>query len=298
MQEREYPRSEMATASAHINESLAEAAGLITERGGGHPHVTIVAGSGLDYMAELVSAEVEIAYADIPGFPLTHARGHSGSLLLGRWNRLNIALLRGRGHYYEGYSMAEIARPVQTLAWLGARTLVVTSAVGAVTPDFVPGTLALIRDHINLVQTNPLIGPNDSGLGPRYPDLLRAYSPHLRSTLQERLKREMGQTLPEAVLAFLSGPCFETEAELKWLKVIGADLVGWSLVPEVIAAVHAGMDVLAFALVTDFSHPSNVERIDLDQILQIGPSYKAEHLPAFRSAMAVIESSLTQVTLV
>jgi purine-nucleoside phosphorylase len=288
----------MIDSSAHINESLVEAAGLIAERGGGHPHVTIVAGSGLDYMAELVSAEVEIAYADIPGFPLTHVRGHSGSLLLGRWNRLNIALLRGRGHYYEGYSMAEIARPVQTLAWLGARTLVVTSAVGGVTSEFVPGTLALIRDHINLVQTNPLIGPNDDSIGPRYPDLLRAYSPDLRSKLQDRLKREMGKTLPEGVLAFLNGPCFETQAELNWLRTVGADLVGWSLVPEVIAAVHAGMDVLAFALVTDFSHPSNVGSIDIDKIFEIGPSHKTEHLPVFQAALTTIESSMMPTTLI
>ena len=282
----------MIDSSAHINEFLVEAAGLIAEKGGGHPHVTIVAGSGLDYIAELVSTDVEIPYADIPGFPLTHVREHAGSLLIGRWNRLNIALLRGRGHYYEGYSMEEIARPVQTLAKLGARTLLATSAVGGVAPQFVSGTLALVRDHINLVQASPLTGPNDESLGPRYPDLLRAYSPKLRSDLQDRLKREMGKTLPEGVLAFLNGPCFETQAELNWLRTIGADLVGWSLVPEVIAAVHVGMDVLAFALVTDFSHPSNVESIDVDQIFEIGPAHKTEHLPVFQTALATIESSM------
>jgi len=258
--------------------------------------LVIITGSGLDYMAELVSPKVEIAYADIPGFPLTQVRGHSGSLLLGRWSGLNIAMLRGRGHHYEGYSMAEIARPVQALAWLGARTLMVTSAVGGVTPDFVPGTLALIRDHINLVQTNPLIGPNNNSIGPRYPELLRAYSPVLRSKLQDRLKREMGVTLPEGVLALLNGPCFETQAELNWLRTVGADVVGWSLVPEVIAAVHAGMDVLAFALVTDFSDPSNVESIDINKIFEIGPLHKAEHLPVFQAALTTIESSMMPTT--
>jgi purine-nucleoside phosphorylase len=170
----------------------------------------------------------------------------------------------------------------------------VTSAVGSVSPEFMPGTLALVRDHINLVQANPLIGPNDSGLGPRYPDLLRAYSPKLRSKLQERLKRQGGETLPEAVLAFLSGPCFETGAELNWLRTIGADLVGWSLVPEVITAVQAGMNVIALVLVTDFSHPSKIESIDVDRIFQIGPLHKTQHLPVFETALAVIESSLTE----
>ena len=280
---------------ANLSELLARARDVITRQWGRQPHLVIVTGSGLDYIAEFVSAEAEVAYADIPGFPLACVLGHSGSLLLGQWNHVNVAVLRGRGHYYEGYSMAEIARPVQTLARLGARTLLVTSAVGSVTSKFTHGTLALVRDHINLVQANPLIGPNEDSLGPRYPDLLRAYSPELRAALQHRLKCETGQTLPEAILAFLSGPCFETEAELRWLKVIGADLVGWSLVPEVIAAVHAGLDVLAFALVTDFSHPANVERIDVDRIFQIGPSHKSEHLPVFEAALGVIGSALMQV---
>jgi purine-nucleoside phosphorylase len=269
-----------------------QAGRLIEEKWAAQPHVFIIAGSGLDYVAELVSVEVEISCADIPGFPVPHARGHSGSLLLGRWNHLNVALLAGRGHYYEGYAMDEIARPVQTLAKLGARTLLVTSAVGGVSPQFVSGTLALVRDHINLVQGNPLIGPNDESLGPRYPDLLRAYSPKLRSDLQDRLKVEIGKTLPEAVLGFLSGPCFETEAELNWLRYIGADIVGWSLVPEVIAGVHAGMEVIALALVTDFSHPSEVERINVDRIFQIGPAYKGMHLPIFQTALATIASCL------
>jgi purine-nucleoside phosphorylase len=191
--------------------------------------------------------------------------------------------------------MAEIARPIQTLAQLGARTLLVTSAVGSVTSEFAAGTLVLVRDHINLVQTNPLIGLNKKVVGPQYLDLLRAYSPRLRAALQDRLAREVGQTLPEAVLAFLSGPCFETESELRWLRVVGADLVGWSLVPEVIAAVHAGLDVLAFALVTDFSHTANVNRIDVDRIFKIGASHKSEHLPVFEAGLGVIESSLIQV---
>jgi purine-nucleoside phosphorylase len=188
--------------------------------------------------------------------------------------------------------MAEIVRPVQTLARMGAQILLITSAVGSVTSEFVPGTLAIVRDHINLVQDNPLIGLNDETVGSRYVDLLCAYSPRLRAALQLRLKNNIGQTLPEAVLAFLSGPCFETEAELRWLKIIGADLIGWSLVPEVIASIHVGLEVLAFALVTDFSHPANVGRIDIDQILQIGPSYKSEHLPMFKAALETIESIL------
>lgn len=280
--------------SVHMNKSLAETGRVIEEMGGGHPHVAVVAGSGLDYLAELLSPETEIAFADIPGFPLARVHGHSGVLLFGRWNGLNIALLRGRGHYYEGYSMAEVAWPVQVLAFLGARTLVVTSAVGGITPSFVPGTLSLVCDHMNLLQMNPLVGPNDDRLGSRFPDLVRAYSPHLRSRLQDRLRLEMDRTLPEGVLAFLSGPCFETRAELNWLRTIGADLVGWSLVPEVIAAVHAGMNVLAFALVTDSWHPSHVGSIDIDRIFQVGPSCKAEHLPIFQTALAIVKSSLTE----
>ena len=249
----------------------------------------MVTGSGMDYAAELVSAEDELDYAEISGFPRARVRGHVGSAALGRWQGLNVAVLRGRGHYYEGYSMAELALPVQTLARLGARALLVTSAVGSVTPAHAPGALALVRDHINLVQDNPAIGPNDDGLGPRYPDLLRAYSPELRAAVQDRLE---GGPLPEVILAFLSGPCFETGAELKWLEAIGADVVGWSLAPEVIAAVHAGLRVLAFALVTDFSHPDSVERVDVGGIFQVGPSHKAEHLPVFEAALDALRDAL------
>ncbi len=287
-----YPGAAMPDPRADVNPSLKQAGTFIAEKWGQQPHLVIITGSGLDYVSELVSAEVEIAYHDIPGFPRTHARGHSGSLMLGHWERLKVAVLRGRGHYYEGYSMAEIALPVQTLARIGARAVLVTSAVGSVTPELTPGTLTLVSDHLNLVQANPLIGRHKSSVGVRYPDLLHAYSPRLRAMLHDRLKRETGRDLPEAVLAFMSGPCFETDAELKWLNVIGADIVGWSLVPEVITAVHAGLEVMAIALVTDYSHSAHVEKVDVDRIFQIGPSLKSQHLPVFEAALAIMELAL------
>lgn len=278
--------------SYNVSKPILEAGKTIREKWGKRPQLVVVTGSGLDYIAELVDVEIRLSYDDIPGFKPTRIPGHAGFLLLGSRNGMNLAVLNGRAHYYEGYSMQEITRPVQTLAWLGARSLLVTSAVGSVVPDFQPGMLALVRDHINLVQDNPLIGPNEEGLGPRYPDLLRAYTPDLRSRLQRRLGSEEVSTIPEAVLAFLSGPCFETETELKWLESIGAQLVGWSLVPEVIAASHAGLSVMALVLVTDFSHPEHVEKVDVAEIFDVGPSHKSEHLPIFENAIAVIEESL------
>jgi purine-nucleoside phosphorylase len=274
--------------------SLQRAADFLAERWNDKPEMAVVAGSGLGYVAEIIDTELEIPYADIPGFPSTGAPDHKGALILGRWNGRPVAVLSGRAHCYEGFSMQDIARPVQTLAWMGARALLATSAVGSVAPRLQPGMLTLVRDHINLVQDNPLIGRNIERLGPRYPDLLDAYSSSLRGVLQRKLREETGRELPEAVLAFLSGPCFETGAELKWLKAIGADLAGWSLVPEVIAAVHAGMKVLALSLVTDFSDPAVVDHIDADRIFAIGPSLKSDHLPVMKTALTVLASAVDQ----
>lgn len=230
------------------------------------PEAALTFGSGLGGMSERMEIELEIPYGDIPGFVPATVDFHKGSLIFGQISGRDVVAMNGRIHYYEGYSMQQITFPVRVMRELGASTLMLSSITGGVNPEFSAGDVVVIVDHINLMGDNPLIGPNDERLGTRYPDMMEPYSQRLIS-IAEKHGRSQGLRLPRAVLLALSGPTFETRAEYRMLRNMGADIIGMSIVPETIAAVHGGMEVVAFSLVSDECFPECLEAIDLDVLL-------------------------------
>jgi purine-nucleoside phosphorylase len=219
------------------------------------PRVGLILGSGLGGLAESVSDATVIPYTDIPHFPAVTVAGHSGHLILGQLGGVHVAVLQGRFHLYEGYSPAQVVLPTRTLRQLGAEILVVTNAAGGLDPAQHAGDLMLVKDHIGLptmTGLSPLQGPNDDQLGPRFPAMAGAYDPDLRATARQ-VAQDNGIELKEGVYAMVTGPTFETPAEVRFLRTIGADAVGMSTVPEVIAARHLGMRVLAFSCLTNIA---------------------------------------------
>lgn len=214
------------------------------------PGLGLILGSGLGPLADEVEVAAAVPYADIPGFPVSTVPGHAGRLLIGRLAGKPVAVMQGRFHYYEGYPLRQIVLPIRTLRALGVETLVITNAAGGLNPEFAPADLMLITDHINLMGANPLIGPNDDATGPRFPDMTLAYPAALRD-LAVRTAREMDIPLRQGIYVAVSGPSFETPAERRMLRLLGGDAVGMSTVPEVIAASHAGMQVLGFSAIAN-----------------------------------------------
>ncbi|MFN8423617.1 MAG: purine-nucleoside phosphorylase [Anaerolineae bacterium] len=217
------------------------------------PAIAIVAGSGLGGLDAAVTDAVRLPYARLPGWPVGRVAGHAGELVLGRLAGVDIALLRGRAHLYEGYSAAEVTFGVRCARALGARTLVVTNAAGGLNPDYAPGDVMVLRDHIfwpGRPGASPLRGPNDAAVGPRFPSMLRAYTPELREPARRAL-RAAGLATHEGVYAMVAGPSFETPAEARLLRLAGADAVGMSTCPEVVVAAHAGMRVVGLSAITN-----------------------------------------------
>lgn len=229
----------------------------------------MILGSGLGGLADELENAVEIAYAEIPGWPVATAAGHAGLLALGSVDGVPVAVMRGRAHVYEGIGADRVVFGVRVLRRLGARTLVVTNAAGAIDEALRPGTLVLISDHVNLQGTSPLVGPNDDELGPRFPDLGDAYDPGLRALAREAAAR-LGIEAGEGVYGAWLGPQFETPAEIRFLRAIGADLAGMSTVPEVIAARHLGMRCLGISVVTNLAAGVGEGEIDHEGVLAIG----------------------------
>jgi purine-nucleoside phosphorylase len=232
------------------------------------PDVAIILGTGLGGLAGEVNVATSIPYGDIPGFPLSTVESHAGQLLIGTLAGRRVMAMQGRFHCYEGYTPQQIGFPVRVLARLGARTLVVSNACGGMHPLWSPGDLMLIADHINLLGGNPLVGPNDDRLGPRFPDMSEAYHAGLRA-LARAVALERGITLREGVYVAVTGPNLETPAEYRMLRALGADVVGMSTVPEVITAVHMGMQVLGVSIITDQCLPDALEPASLEQIIAV-----------------------------
>jgi purine-nucleoside phosphorylase len=229
------------------------------------PRVAVVLGSGLGAFADELTDAVAIPYSEIPGFPESTAVGHAGKLILGSVTGIPVAVMAGRFHLYEGYSAEEAAFGVRVLGKLGARHLIVTNAAGGIGRHLTEGCLVLITDHINLQGQNPLTGPNDASLGPRFPDMTEAYSIRARA-----IARELNPDLKEGVYAALPGPSYETPAEIHYLRTIGADLVGMSTVPEVIAANHMGIECLGISCVTNLAAGMSGKKLNHDEVLAIG----------------------------
>lgn len=239
------------------------------------PEAGIILGTGLGQFASALTDAVTIPYADIPHFPRTAVESHAGDFIVGRLGGRPIAILSGRAHYYEGHSMKAVTFPVRVLRALGAHTLIATNAAGGMHPLHQPGDLVVVVDHINLMGDNPLVGPNDDSLGPRFPDMSEPYDRGLIALAKE-VALEERIALREGVFVGVAGPNLETRAEYRFLRAAGADVVGMSLVPEAIVAVHGGMRVLAFAVVTDTCFPDALEPVDVPKIL--ATAAKAEPL--------------------
>jgi purine-nucleoside phosphorylase len=230
------------------------------------PEYGIILGTGLGRFADRIAAESKVPYEEIPHFPVSTVETHAGKLILGTVGGKRVMAMQGRFHYYEGYSMAQVAFPVRVMKALGVHTLIVSNACGGVNPHFAPGSIMAITDHINLLAGNPLIGRNDERIGPRFPDMSEPYSKALVA-LAMKVALANGIRLEQGVYAAMSGPCLETRAEYRMLKVLGADVVGMSTVPEVIAAVHCGLKVLGLSVVTDACLPDALEPVDISKII-------------------------------
>lgn len=214
------------------------------------PQVGIVLGSGLGAFVEQIKDKTIIPYNDIPFFKKTTVEGHAGQLVLGKVNGVEIAILQGRFHAYEGLEMEEIVFPVRLLRVLGISSLILTNAAGGINLNYHPGDLVLITDHLNMMGKNPLIGANNNQMGPRFPDMSRAYNPELNEILKS-VSKSLGHQLKEGVYAGVLGPTYETPAEIKMLRILGADMVGMSTVPEAIAANHMGLKVCGISCITN-----------------------------------------------
>jgi purine-nucleoside phosphorylase len=248
---------------------IQEAVRYIRSRIAAAPAVAVVLGSGLGAFAGELSASVEIPYREIPGWPGSTAVGHAGKLVIGKLGGREVAVMAGRAHLYEGYSPAQVTFGVRVLASLGVGAIAFTNAAGGINLSLERGGLVLISDHINLQGVNPLVGPNDEALGPRFPDMSDAYSEALRNTARQ-VAAELGIPIREGVYAAMLGPSYESPAEIRYLRVIGADVVGMSTVPEVIVARHMGVEVLAISCVTNMAAGILPQKIHHEEVLETG----------------------------
>ena len=248
-------------------EKIHAAAGFIRRRLTSPPEVGIILGSGLGGLSEGIEAEARIPYSEIPHFPVSTVEGHSGELILGKLHGRPVAAMAGRFHYYEGYSMKEVTFPVRVFRALGISTLLVSNAAGGMNPGFRVGDIMIITDHINLMGAHPLTGANDPRLGARFPDMSEPYDRGLIE-LAERIAARHRWPLTRGVYAGVGGPSFETRAEYRYLRTIGADAVGMSTVPEVIVAVHGGMKVFAVSVITDLGIREEDNAITHEEVLE------------------------------
>lgn len=233
-------------------DEVRRAAEVLRSRVNRQPTVGIILGSGLGEIAQHLEDPAVVPYAEIPGFPPSSVAGHAARLVFGRMGNTEVAAMQGRFHYYEGLSMKQITFPVFVLRQLGVRSLIVTNACGAINQDFAPGDLMLITDHINLSPFNPLVGPNEERFGPRFPDMTAVYDPRLRDYALQTAG-QLGLALRQGVYAFFPGPCYETAAEIRAYKALGADAIGMSTVPEAVAARYLGLRVLGLACITNMA---------------------------------------------
>ena len=254
------------TVAPPLFDRIETAAAVVRKRSSARPDVAIILGTGLGGLADQIDVEAAIPYEQIPGFPLSTVETHAGRLLLGRLGKRSVVALQGRFHRYEGYGLAQVTFPVRVLHALGARSLIVSNACGGMNPLWAPGDLVLLSDHINLLGDNPLVGSNDERLGPRFPDMSAPYDPELRA-LARAAALELGIVLREGVYVAVPGPNLETRAEYRMLRMMGADVVGMSTVPEVIVANHTGMRTLGISIITDQCLPDALEPADIGRII-------------------------------
>jgi purine-nucleoside phosphorylase len=255
------------------------------------PRVGLVLGSGLGAFADRLAGAARIDYAKIPHFPRSTAIGHAGRMVIGKVAEVPVAVMQGRVHFYEGYSQREVIFPMRVMARMGIRAVLITNAAGGINTNFKQGCLVVLRDHINLQGSNPLIGPNDEHFGQRFPDMTQVYWKLYQSAaLQEG--RRLGIEVADGVYAALTGPSYETPAEIRYLRTIGADLVGMSTVPEVIAAAHLGIRVLGISCVTNMAAGILNQPITTEEVIETGERVKADFVALLRAMIPRMNQDL------
>jgi len=271
---------------------LAQAVANLKERGFGQPKIAMILGSGLGPLADEFSEKIPVDFSDIPGFPPSTVAGHAGRLVFGNLGGVEAVAMQGRFHFYEGHSQRQIAYAIWTLASLGAKILLVTNAAGGLNPSFRIGDLMLIADHINFTGDNPLIGPNPERFGPRFPDMSKAYAPEYLELARET-GAKLGLSLQEGVYLAVSGPSYETPAEIQSFRGLGADAVGMSTVPEVIAAVHAGMKVLGISCITNMAAGLGAEKLEHQEVIAVTAKIQSK----FRALVTELVAEIGRVKL-
>jgi len=259
------------------------------------PRVGLILGSGLGGLADELSEAVRIPYAQIPFFPRSTAVGHAGQMVIGNAGRIPLAAMQGRVHLYEGYSPREVAFPIRVFGRMGVRAVILTNAAGGINSEFKQGALVVISDHINLQGQNPLIGKNDDRFGTRYPDMTQAYWKAYREFALDEA-RKLGLTVYQGVYAAMTGPSFETPAEIRYLRTLGADLVGMSTISEVIAARHMGLKVLAISCVTNMAAGILDQILTHEEVLETGERVKGAFTALLKAVLPRIASALESDT--
>jgi purine-nucleoside phosphorylase len=282
-----------AQASPSLAERATEAADIVRSRGGLAPNVALILGSGLGDLADEIEAPVVVPYAEIPYFPISTVAGHAGQLVIGRLQGVPVVAMRGRVHYYEGYSLRDITFPVRVMRRLGAEMLIVTNAAGGLNEAFQTGDLMLLSDHLNLMGMagqSPLLGPDEPELGVRFLDMLHAYDPSLRA-LAHQVAQRNGFSVQEGVYAMVGGPTYETMAEIRFLQRAGADAVGMSTIPETIVARHEQMRVLGISAITDMAVGADAAtEISHAEVLAAAEQIKPRLAALVRGVLAALES--------
>jgi purine-nucleoside phosphorylase len=255
------------------------------------PRIGVVLGSGLGGFANEIAGATRIEYRNIPNFPRSTAIGHAGRMVIGKVADVPVAVMQGRVHMYEGYSPQEVIFPMRVMSRMGIRAVLLTNAAGGINTGFSQGCLVVLRDHINLQGTNPLIGPNDERFGERFPDMTQVYwKPYQAAALEEG--KRLGMEIAQGVYAALTGPSYETPAEIRYLRTIGADLIGMSTVPEVIAAAHMGIRVLGISCVTNMAAGILDQPITTEEVMETGERVKADFVALLRAVIPRMNEDL------
>ncbi|MBF0780561.1 MULTISPECIES: purine-nucleoside phosphorylase [unclassified Granulicatella] len=249
-------------------QKIKEAAQFLESKGIANPECALILGSGLGELAQEVEQAIEVSYSDIPHFPVSTVEGHSNELVFGTLSGKKVIVMKGRFHYYEGYSLDSITFPIRVFKELGIQSVFLTNAAGGVNESFKPGTLMMITDHINYAGPNPLIGENDDEIGPRFPDMTQVYHKAYQETIKKAAK-EVGIDLKEGVYTWYSGPSYETPAEIRMFRVLGTDAIGMSTVPEAIVANHAGMKVMGISCITNLAAGMSGETLSHAEVVEV-----------------------------
>jgi purine-nucleoside phosphorylase len=274
----------MSFSRAHIKEAAEFIQGKISIR----PSVGLILGSGLGVLAEEIKNPVSIDYENIPHFPVSTVEGHAGKLIIGVLNQKPVVVMAGRFHLYEGHEPEKVSFPIRVMKELGIGTILVTNAAGGVNELFKPGDLMVIKDHINLMFKNPLVGPNDPELGVRFPDMSTAYDPELRD-LAKKVAKEQGISLQEGIYAAVLGPSYETPAEIRMIRTIGGDAVGMSTVPEVIVARHAGIRVLGISCISNMAAGILPQPLSHEEVMETAERVKGKFIGLVKGIIDELE---------